>query len=64
MLDDVDGGGTGVVGLRDGTLRGGNSFYYFIGSYGCSSGKWKGELTTQEHTPILEVRPLRAGSSP
>jgi len=29
-----------------GVDSGGNSFYYFIGSYSCSGGKWKGELTT------------------
>jgi len=57
MLDGVVGGGTGVVMMRDGTLRGGDSFYYYVGSYSCSSGRWKGEVTNQEHTQMFEVRP-------
>jgi len=58
MLDAVVGGTTGVVVIRDGTLRGGDTFYYYVGSYSCSNGKWKGEITNQEHTPIMEVRPF------
>src|SRR5712691_290560 len=59
MLDGVlDGDGSGVTVLRDGALCGGNSFYYYIGSYSCSGGKWKGELTTHEHTPIFKVGPF------
>ena len=38
--------------LRDGSLLGGGSFFYFIGSYSCSGARWKGELTQQEHTPV------------
>ena len=59
MLDGVlDGDGSGVTVLRDGTLCGGNSFYYYTGSYSCSGGKWKGELTTHEHTPIFKAGPF------
>jgi hypothetical protein len=58
MLDGVVGGSTGVVMMRDGTLRGGDSFYYYVGSYSCSSGRWKGEVTNQEHTQMFEVRPF------
>jgi hypothetical protein len=32
---------------------GGGSIYYHVGSYTCSGGKWKGELTTREHEPGL-----------
>jgi hypothetical protein len=39
--------------LQDGTMRGGGSIYYHVGSYTCSGGKWKGELTTREHEPGL-----------
>jgi hypothetical protein len=51
-LDRGDGGYRGVVVLRDGSILGGSSFFYFIGTYSCSVGRWKGELTQQEHTPV------------
>ena len=50
-LDGGDGGYTGVVVLRDGSVLGGGWFFYFTGTYSCSGGRWKGELTQQEHTP-------------
>lgn len=50
-LDGVVGGDTGVMVIRDGALRGGTSFFYFVGSYTCADGKWKGELVNLEHTP-------------
>ena len=50
-LDGVDGGYRGVVVLRDGSILGGSSFFYFNGTYSCSGGRWKGEMTHQEHTP-------------
>src|SRR5260221_13380493 len=43
--------------LRDGTMRGGGGFYYTVGSYTCSGGKWKGEMTSQEHSPIAGTYP-------
>jgi hypothetical protein len=58
IQDGVVGGDNGVVVLRDGTIRGGDSFFYFVGSYACSGGKWKGEVTSQEHTPALATRPF------
>jgi len=56
IQDGLEGGDTGVVVLRDGAIRGGDSFFYFVGSYSCSGGKWKGEVTSQEHTPALATR--------
>jgi hypothetical protein len=53
LLDGEEGGQTGVSVLRDGTMRGGGSIFYHVGSYVCSGGKWKGELTVREHTPAL-----------
>lgn len=58
IQDGIAGGDNGVVVLRDGTIRGGNSFFYFFGSYSCSGRKWKGEVTSQEHTPALATRPF------
>lgn len=56
IQDGLEGGDHGVVMLRDGTIRGGDSFFYFSGTYSCSGGKWKGEVTSQEHTPALATR--------
>ena len=56
--DGIEGGDNGVVVLRDGTIRGGDSFFYFVGSYTCADHKWKGEVTSQEHTPALATRPF------
>lgn len=58
IQDGLEGGDNGVVVLRDGTIRGGDSFFYFFGSYTCADHKWKGEVTSQEHTPALATRPF------
>src|SRR4051812_6793225 len=50
FLDGVVGGSDGVMVLRDGTIRGGDSFYFCHGTYSCANGKVKGEMTNQEHT--------------
>jgi len=44
--------------LRDGTMLGGTDFFYFVGTYTCSKGKWKGEFTNDEHTPASITRPM------
>ena len=44
--------------LHNGTMLGGGPFLYHIGSYQCSDGKWKGEVTSREHTPTIEFRPF------
>jgi hypothetical protein len=58
MLDGIEGGNQGVMVLRDGTLRGGDSFFYAYGSYTAADGKWKGEVTNQEHSPTFGARPI------
>jgi hypothetical protein len=58
MLDGVQGGNQGVMVLRDGTVRGGDSFFYNYGTYSCANGRIKGELTNQEHTPAGGERPV------
>jgi hypothetical protein len=58
LLDGAPGGQTGVSVLRDGKMLGGGSVLYHFGSYQCSGGKWKGEVTSQEHTPTVDVRPF------
>lgn len=58
MLDGVRGVNTGVIMLRDGNIRGGDSIFYYVGSYSFSDGKWKGELLNREHVPSYGTRPV------
>lgn len=58
LQDGIEGGDNGVVVLRDGAIRGGDSFFYFVGSYSCSGSKWRGEVTSREHTPALATKPF------
>ena len=58
LLDGVEGSQTGISVLRDGKMLGGGAFLYRVGSYRCSDGKWKGEVTSREHTPSVKVRPF------
>jgi hypothetical protein len=37
-------------GIQDGTMRGGDSFFYAFGTCTSANGKWKGEVTNQEHS--------------
>ena len=32
-------------------------YYYTVGSYTCSGGKWKGEMISREHSPIDGMYP-------
>jgi hypothetical protein len=41
---------TGVVVLQDGRIMGGDSFFYYMGSYSFSRGKWRGEMIVHQHT--------------
>ena len=56
MLDGVQGGNQGVMVVRDGTLRGGRSFFYAYGTCTSGNGKWKGEVTHQERSPTFGER--------
>ena len=53
FLDGADISNVHVMVLHDGKLHGGGPFFYTVGSYTFSAGKWKGEATTQEHTRFL-----------
>jgi hypothetical protein len=63
MLDGVKGRDSGVIILRDGSLIGGGPYFWSIGSYAVGDGTWKGEFTTNQHTPLLDrfARPLSRG---
>ena len=41
---------TGVVVLTAGRIMGGDSFFYYTGSYSFSRGKWRGEMIVNQHT--------------
>ncbi|WP_291688955.1 GrlR family regulatory protein [Bradyrhizobium sp.] len=63
MLDGVRGRDSGILVLRDGVLIGGGPYFWSVGSYTVGDGTWKGQLTTNQHTPLADpfVRPLSAG---
>src|SRR5260370_7395600 len=49
MKDGVRGRATGVIVLLDGQILGGDTHFYYTGSYAFKNGKWPGELTTRQH---------------
>lgn len=61
MLDGVSGRNGGVMVMRDGVIRGGDSHFYYTGSYSFAEGRWKGELINNEHTPTGGTRPVFGG---
>jgi hypothetical protein len=63
MLDGVKGRDSGIIVLRDGQLVGGGPYFWSVGSYSLGDGTWKGELTTNQHTPFSDpfLRPLFGG---
>ncbi len=61
MLDGVRGVNTGVMVLRDGEILGGDAFFFYVGSYSFSDGKWKGEIINREHTKTFGERPVFGG---
>jgi len=61
MLDGVSGRNGGVMVLHEGAIRGGDNYFYYVGSYSFADGKWKGELINNEHTPSGGQRPLFGG---
>lgn len=63
MLDGVKGRDNGVLILRDGVLIGGGPNFWSVGTYTVGDGTWKGQLSTNQHTPYSDpfVRPLFGG---
>jgi len=47
MLDGIKGGNQGVMVVRDGALRGGDSCFYANGPCTTAKGRWKGEVTNR-----------------
>ena len=63
MLDGVKGRASGVLVFRDGTILGGDPYFWSAGSYTVGDGTWKGEIVTNQHTPYHETdaRPVFGG---
>lgn len=58
MEDDVSRRASGVIGLYDGKLVGGDSYFYYTGTFQAEKEKWRGELSTHQHTPSGSKRLL------
>lgn len=50
MRGPKSGHATGVVVLCGGRIMGGDSFFFYTGSYSFSRGKWRGEMIVNQHT--------------
>ena len=61
MRDGGHGRANGVIVLLDGKIAGGDSYFYYTGSYRADHGKWRGELITNEHTRSVGSLPLFGG---
>jgi len=61
MKDGGRGRATGVIILLNGKILGGDSHFYYTGSYTFKNGKWRGELTTCEHTKAVGLNMLFGG---
>jgi T3SS negative regulator,GrlR len=49
MSGAKSGHATGIVVLQDGRIMGGDSFFYYTGSYSFARGKWRGEMIVHQH---------------
>jgi|SRR5436190_3184501 hypothetical protein len=61
MTDGGHGRASGVIVVRDGKMAGGDSHFYYTGSYTCENGRWRGELITNQHTKSVGELPLFGG---
>src|SRR5690348_12459750 len=52
---------TGVVVLRGGRIMGGDSFFYYTGSYSFSRGKWRGDMIVNQHTEAVGLNLVFGG---
>jgi hypothetical protein len=50
MSGAKQGRATGIAILQSGRILGGDSFFYYTGSYSFSRGKWRGEMVVHQHT--------------
>src|SRR3569833_1886143 len=53
MRDGKRGQARGVVVLCDGRIMGGDSHFYYTGSYTFRNGKWRGDMIVNQHTEAV-----------
>ena len=61
MKNGGRGRATGVIVLLDGKILGGDTHFYYAGSYTFKNGKWRGELVTHQHAEALGMSLLFGG---
>jgi len=61
MREGRRGRATGVLVLCDGRIMGGDSHFYYAGSYTFRNGKWRGELITRQHAEAVGRKPVFGG---
>jgi T3SS negative regulator,GrlR len=61
MRDEKRSYATGIIVLCDGRILGGDTYFYYTGSYSFKNGKWRGELITHQHTKAIGVTMLFDG---
>ncbi|MHC2332946.1 GrlR family regulatory protein [Bradyrhizobium sp. USDA 4454] len=61
MEDGSNAHASGVIVLIDGRIMGGDSNFYYSGTYKFKDGKWRGELTTGQHADAVGVNFLFGG---
>ncbi len=53
MRDGKRGRARGVVVLCEGRIMGGDSYFYYTGSYTFRNGKWRGDMIVNQHTEAV-----------
>ena len=63
LLDGQTGKGSGVIIFYDGTIRGGDAYLFYTGSYSVQekSASFRGEVIVNQHTRATQVNPLFGG---
>jgi hypothetical protein len=61
MSGAKQGHATGIVVLLEGRIMGGDSFFYYTGSYSFSRGKWRGEMIVNQHTEAVGLNLVFGG---
>jgi len=55
MQEGKRGRATGVVVLCDGRIMGGDSHFYYTGTYTSKNGKWRGETINHQHAEAVGI---------
>ena len=61
MTEGGRGHASGVIVLMDGRIAGGDTHFYYTGSYTANNGRWRGELITNQHAKSIGALPLFGG---